>query len=148
MKRRVTVVASELLGVAGAGGPGTADSLLAVALARHGHDVELVVAPGRDLRGLNRHWEQVYAESSVRVRPLAGHGAVRPSFLAPAWHVADALRSDPPDVVVADDWRALAYVALRSRQLGRSFGQTAFVLYCHGPARVFAAAARKVPDTV
>jgi glycosyltransferase involved in cell wall biosynthesis len=79
---------------------------------------------------------------------LVGHGAVRPSFLAPAWHVYDALRTDPPDVVVADDWRALAYAALRSRQLGRALAESAFVVYCHGPARVFAEAARKVPDTV
>ena len=148
MKRRVTVVASEILGVPGTGGPGTADSLLAVALARHGHQVELLVAPGRDVSGLSPRWAQAYAESNVRVRPLTGHSTVRPSFLAPAWHVHEALRGEPPDVVVADDWRALAYAALRSRQLGRSFEQTAFVVYCHGPARVFAAAARKVPDTV
>jgi hypothetical protein len=57
MKRRVAVVASELLGVPGTGGPGTADSLLAVALARHGHDIELLVAPGRDSSGLSPHWE-------------------------------------------------------------------------------------------
>jgi O-antigen biosynthesis protein len=146
--RRVTVVASEILGIPGTGGPGTADSFLAVALGRHGHDVELLVAPGRDVSGLSEEWERRYAESNVRVRPLAGHGAVRPAFLAPARHVYDALRSNPPDVVVADDWRALAYAALRSRQLARSLAETAFVLYCHGPARVFAEAARKVPDTV
>ena len=35
-QRRITVVASELLGVAGTGGPGTADSLLAIALGRPG----------------------------------------------------------------------------------------------------------------
>jgi glycosyltransferase involved in cell wall biosynthesis len=146
--RRITVVASEILGVPGTGGPGTADSFLAIALGRHGHDVELLVAPGRDVSALNEEWRRKFAESNVRVRPLAGHGAVRPSFLAPAWHIHDALRSDPPDVVVADDWRALGYAALRSRQLGRSLAETAFVLYCHGPARVFAEAARKVPDTV
>jgi O-antigen biosynthesis protein len=146
--RRISVVASEILGVPGTGGPGTADSFLAIALGRHGHDVELLVAPGRDISGLSQEWETTYAESNVRVRPLAGHGAVRPSFLAPASHVYEALRTDPPDVVVADDWRALAYAALRSRQLGRSLADTAFVVYCHGPARVFAEAARKVPDTV
>jgi O-antigen biosynthesis protein len=146
--RRVTVVASEILGVPGTGGPGTADSLLAIALGRRGHDVELLVAPGRDIRGLSPNWERTYTESNVRLRPLTEHEAVRPTFLAPAWHVHEALRSDPPDVVVADDWRALAYVALRSRQLGRSLPESAVVVYCHGPARVFAAAARKVPDTV
>jgi glycosyltransferase involved in cell wall biosynthesis len=145
--RRVTVVASEILGVRGTGGPGTGDSLLAVALGRHGHDVELLVAPGRDISGLNHDWARTYTESNVRVRPLPEPGSVRPSFLAPASNVYDALRTDPPDVVVADDWRALAYAALRSRQLGRSLTKTAFVVYCHGPARFFAEAARKVPDT-
>ena len=146
--RRVTVIASEILGVPGTGGPGTADSFLALALGRHGHDVELLVAPGRDISGLNPEWRQTYAESNVRVRPVAEGRTVRPSFLAPAWHVYNALRTDPPEVVVADDWRALAYAALRSRQLGRSVVDSAFVVYCHGPARFFAAAAQKVPDTV
>lgn len=146
--RRITVVASEILGVPGTGGPGTADSFLAVALGRHGHDVELLVAPGRDVSPLSPEWERAFANANVRVRPLSGHRSVRPSFLAPSAHVYDALRSHPPDVVVADDWRALAYAALRSRQVGRSLADTAFVAYCHGPARVFAEAAQKVPDTV
>jgi glycosyltransferase involved in cell wall biosynthesis len=146
--RRISVVGSELLGVAGTGGPGTADSLLAIALARRGHDVRLYVAPGRDVSGVSSEWEQTYSSANVEVIPLAERVVVRPSFLAPAAHVYEALRGDPPDVVVADDWRALAWAALRSRQVGRAFPETAFVVYCHGPARVFAEAARKVPDTV
>jgi glycosyltransferase involved in cell wall biosynthesis len=146
--RRVTVVTSEILGVPGTGGPGTADSLLAVALGRHGHDVELLVAPGRDVKSPTPEWERTYADANVRVRHVTEDAPVRPLFLAPSWHVYNSLRDDPPDVVVADDWRALAYAALRSRQVGRSLVDTAFVLYSHGPARVFAAAARKVPDTV
>jgi len=51
--RRISVVSNELLGVAGTGGPGTADSLLAVALGRRGHEVQLLVAPGRDVSGLS-----------------------------------------------------------------------------------------------
>ena len=146
--RRITVVASEILGVPGTGGPGTADSFLATALGRRGHEVELLVAPGRDVGELSSDWERTYSAANVRVRPLTAGASVRPSFLAPAWHVHAALQSEPPDVVIADDWRALAYAALRSRQVGRSLPRTAFVVYCHGPARVFAAAAQKVPDTV
>ena len=41
--RRVTIVATELLGRPGTGGAGTADSLLAVALGRHGHEVQLLI---------------------------------------------------------------------------------------------------------
>jgi O-antigen biosynthesis protein len=146
--RRITIVASELLGVPGTGGPGTADSLLAIALGRRGHEIELLVAPGRDVDDVSAEWQRTYAQANVRVRALPGHGVVRPAFLAPSWHVYEALRANPPDVVVADDWRALAHASLRSRQVGRSLQDTAFVVYCHGPARVFAAAARKVPDTV
>lgn len=147
MSRRITVATSEILGVPGTGGPGTGDSLLAVALARNGHEVELLVAPGRDVSELSPEWRDAYAAAGVRLRAVQEDLSVTPAFLAPAWHVHAALRVDPPDVVVADDWRALGYAALRSRQLGRSPAETAFVLYCHGPARLFAAAARKVPDT-
>jgi glycosyltransferase involved in cell wall biosynthesis len=146
--RRVAVVASEILGAPGAGGPATADSFLAIALGRHGHHVELLVAPGRDLSRLSPEWHSAYAAANVVVRPLIESASVTPSFLGPSAHVYGALRADPPEVVVADDWRALAYAALRSRQLGMSLAETAFVLYCHGPARVFAAAGRKVPDTI
>jgi glycosyltransferase involved in cell wall biosynthesis len=146
--RRVTVVASEVLGVPGTGGPGTADSLLAVALGRHGHRVELLVAPGRAVGELTGRWERTYTAAGVRVRPLEVRRRVRPQFLAPDVAVLDALRADPPDVVVADDWRGLAWAALRLRQLGGGFADTAFVVYCHGPARVLAEAARKVPDTL
>jgi glycosyltransferase involved in cell wall biosynthesis len=146
--RRITVAASEILGVPGAGGPATADSFLAIALGRRGHDVELVVAPGRDVSSLSAEWRRAYADANVRIRSLGDDRPVLPAFLAPAARIYDALSGDPPDVVVADDWRALPYAALRSRQGGRDFVDTAFVLYCHGPARVFAAAARKVPDAV
>ena len=147
-QRRITVATSEILGVPGGGGPGTADSLLAVALGSRGHDVELLVSSGRDISALSAKWRQAYADSNVRIRPLTDDASVRPAFLAPAAQVYDALCTDPPDVVVADDWRALPYAALRARQAGRALGETAFVLYCHGPARVFAAAARKVPETI
>ena len=132
----------------GTGGPGTADSLLSVALARHGYQVELLLAPGREIEPLSPEWRRAYDASGVRVRHLADQLRVRPLFLGPASATLEALRADPPDVVVADDWRGLAYLALRSRQLGMAFADTAFVVYCHGPARVLAESAQKVPDTL
>src|SRR5439155_427654 len=75
--RRVAVVASEILGVAGTGGPGTADSFLAVALGRNGHDVELLVAPGRDVSRLSPEWESadaVVSPSEWLVGWLRNHG--------------------------------------------------------------------------
>jgi glycosyltransferase involved in cell wall biosynthesis len=145
--KRVTVVASEVLGMPGIGGPGTADSLLALALARAGHRVDVLVAPGREVTPISPEWEQRYADANVTLRRLEPV-SVRPDFLAPAAAVLAGLRADPPDVVVADDWRGLAWAVLRSRQVGRGFADTAFVVYAHGPSRLLAEAARKVPDTI
>jgi glycosyltransferase involved in cell wall biosynthesis len=145
--RRVAVVASEVLGMPGIGGPGTADSLLALALARAGHRVELLVAPGRDVVPIAPEWEQRYSAANVNVRRL-DPARVRPDFLAPSAAVLAALRDVRPDVVIADDWRGLAFAALRARQVGLGFGDTTFVIYAHGPSRLLAEAARKVPDTV
>jgi glycosyltransferase involved in cell wall biosynthesis len=147
-KRRVTVVASELLGRAGTGGAGTADSLLAVALGRHGHDVELLIASGRDIGSLDEEWTRIYAEAGVSVRVLQRMHGVRPPYHAPTLEVFHALRDRQPDVVIADDWRGLAHAALRARQTGRTLQDTAFVVHCHGPGRVLAEFAAKVPDTL
>ena len=146
--RRITVVASELLGRAGTGGAGTADSLLAVALGRHGHRVDFLIASGRDIGPLSPAWTRTYESAGVNIRILERKPGVRPPYLAPSLEVFDALRENPPDIVVVDDWRGLGYAALRARQTGRALTETAFVVYCHGPGRVLAAFAEKVPDTL
>jgi glycosyltransferase involved in cell wall biosynthesis len=146
--RRVTVVASELLGRPGTGGAGTADSLLAVALGRHGHQVELLIASGRDIGPLSSEWTARYESAGVSVHVLERLTDVRPPYLASPYEVFRALRDNPPDVVIANDWRGLAYLALRARQAGLAFGRTAFVIHCHGPGRVLTEFAQKIPDTL
>jgi glycosyltransferase involved in cell wall biosynthesis len=146
--RRITVVASEVLGRPGTGGAGTADSLLAVALGRHGHDVELLVASGRDIDRLSPEWTSTYASAGVSVRVLPGLQGVRPSYLAPTLEVFQALRVRPPEVVIVNDWRGLGYAAARARQVGLALTETALVVHCHGPGRVLAEFAAKVPDTL
>jgi glycosyltransferase involved in cell wall biosynthesis len=148
VSKRITVVTSEPLGRAGTGGAGTADSLLAVALGRHGHEVELLVASGRVIGALSPEWTQRYAEANVSVRVLARLSGVRPDALAPTLEVFHALRDRPPDVAVVNDWRGLGYASMRARQLGRTLTETAFVVHCHGPGRVLAEFAQKVPDTL
>jgi len=148
MTRRITVVTSELLGRAGTGGAGTADSLLAVALARHGHRVQLLVASGRDIQSVSAEWTRAYESAGVEVRFLARMEGVRPSYLAPTLEVYRALREQPPDLVIVDDWRGLGWAAMRARQTGLALPETAFVVHCHGPARVLAEFAQKVPDTL
>jgi glycosyltransferase involved in cell wall biosynthesis len=145
--RRITIVASELLGRAGTGGAGTADSLLAVALGRRGHRVELLIASGRDIGPLSPTWTRIYDSAGVTIRVLERRPGVRPPYLAPTLEVFHALREEPPDVVVVDDWRGLAFAALQARQAGLTLTETAFVVHCHGPGRVLAAFAQKVPDT-
>ncbi|HZC28246.1 MAG TPA: glycosyltransferase family 4 protein [Gaiellaceae bacterium] len=146
--RRVTIVASELLGRAGTGGAGTADSLLAVALGRHGHPVRLLVASGRDIGELNPTWTRIYADAGVDVRVLEAAHRVRPTYLSPPLEVYHALRDDPPDVAIVNEWRGLGWAALRARQTGLALTETAFVVHCHSPGRVLTAFAQKVPDTL
>jgi glycosyltransferase involved in cell wall biosynthesis len=83
----------------------------------------------------------------VTVRVLERRDGVRPPYLAPPLEVFHALRDAPPDVAIVNDWRGLGYAAQRARQLGIALGQTAFVVHCHGPGRVLAEFAHKVPDT-
>ena len=146
--RRITIVSSEPLGRPGTGGAGTADSLLAVALGRFGHDVELLIATGREIGELNPKWTGIYESAGVQVRMLEPLSGVRPRHLAPTLEVFNALRARPAEVAIVDDWRGLGYAALRTRELGRALRETAFIVHCHGPARMLAEFAGKVPDTV
>jgi glycosyltransferase involved in cell wall biosynthesis len=146
--RRVTIVASELLGRAGTGGAGTADSLLAIALARHGHRVRLLIASGREIGTLNPEWTRRYESAGVEIRVLDPIGDVRPSYLAPPLEVFHALREDPPEVAIVNDWRGLGFAALRARQTALALDETAFVVHCHSPGRVLTEFAQKVPDTL
>src|SRR5919204_2279567 len=146
--RHVTIVASELLGRAGTGGAGTADSLLAIALGRHGHRVRLLAATGREVRDVDAVWTERYASSGVEIRIVERLEGITPDYMRPSFEVFEALREQPPEVVVVDDWRGLGCLAQRARQVDLALRETAFVVHCHGPARVLAEFARKVPDTL
>jgi O-antigen biosynthesis protein len=144
--RRITVVATEVLGRPGTGGAGTADSLLALALARRGHNVQLLVGSGRPAGPVSEEWRPAYESAGVELRMLEATLRVEPSYLAPTLEVYHALRERPPEVVIVDDWRALAFSALQARRLGLALSETAFITHCHGPSRILAEFARKVPD--
>ena len=133
--RRVTVIAHELRGFRPAGGMGTATTFLALALARLGHSVEILLGK-HDPRSLEPHWASVYRDAGVVIRPVPqSNEAVEPWEFAHAHSVMLGLRDDPPDVVVAHDFGAPAYSALRLRGSGLGFGETLFVVFCHGPRR-------------
>jgi glycosyltransferase involved in cell wall biosynthesis len=133
--RRVVVIAHELRGFRPAGGMGTATTLLALALARLGHSVEILLG-NHDPRTLDPHWAEVYGDAGIRIRPVP-HSTepVEPWEFAHAHTVMLGLRDEPPDVVVAHDFGAPAYSALRLKQAGLGFEKTLFVLFCHGSRR-------------
>jgi len=114
---------------------GTATTFLALALARLGHSVEILLGK-HDPRSLDPHWRDVYTNAGIRIRPVPpGAERVEPWEFAHAHGVMLGLRDEPPDVVVAHDFGAPAYSALRLRQVGLAFGETLFVVFCHGPRR-------------
>lgn len=131
----MTVIAHELRGLRPVGGMGTAITFLALALARLGHSVEILLgkhAPG----SIDPYWESVYTGAGIRIRPTPqSDEPVEPWQFANAHNIMLGLRDDPPDVVIAHDFGAPAYSALRLRQAGLAFESTLFVVFCHGTRR-------------
>ena len=114
---------------------GTATAFLALALARLGHSVEVLLGR-REPESIDPYWKGVYTSAGLRIRPVpAGGDQVEPWEFAHAHAVMLGLRDDPPDVVIAHDFGAPAYSALRVRQAGFGFENTLFVVFCHGPRR-------------
>jgi glycosyltransferase involved in cell wall biosynthesis len=133
--RRVTLVANELRGLYPAGGMGTATTFLALALARMGHSVEILVS-WQPERSLDPYWSSMYAQAGVRIQRVPDSGErVEPQRFGVMRTVELALRADPPDVVVVHDLGAPAYSALRLRHLGLAFEDVLFVVFCHGTRR-------------
>jgi O-antigen biosynthesis protein len=133
--RRVSVVAHELRGVLPVGGMGTATTFLALALARMGHDVEILLGI-HDPKSIDPYWKSVYETAGVRIQPApVCDTPVEPWQFLHMRSIELGLRIDPPDVVVAADFGAPAYTALRLRQAGVAFEHTLFVGFCHGTRR-------------
>ncbi len=141
--RRITLVADELLGYAG-NGLGAATTFLAVALARMGHEVEVLYFGKTPTGPVDSEWRRLYERVDVRVRPvLPRETSVEPPHFTGSREVELALRSEPPDVVIAQDFGAPAYCAVQLRRLGLAFESTLFVVYCHGTRQWVADMARK-----
>ncbi len=132
--RRITLVSSQLLGfeLAG-GGVGAATAFLAIALARMGHDVHVLYTKECLPRPLDEEWARRYADAGVKIERVPALAApVEPPYFGRLRAVDLALRADPPEVVIAHEYGAPAYNALRLRQLGVAYEDTVFVAYCHG----------------
>ena len=144
-RKRITLVADEVLGFVRTGGIGTATTFLSVALARMGHEVELLYVADPPTAPMAHDWLQLYDEAGVKIRMLSRSAArIEPPYFGRMRDVEDALASDPPDVVITQDLAAPAYTALRAHQLGLDFDRTLFVVYCHGGRRWITDMAQKV----
>jgi glycosyltransferase involved in cell wall biosynthesis len=142
--RRITLIANELRGLYPAAGMGTATTFLALALARMGHSVELLIAWQAE-RPLDPYWEHTYAEAGIRIRRAQPSAArVRPAHFETPHTVERALCADPPDVVIGTDLNAPLYNALRVRQAGLGFDDTLFVVFCHGTRRWILEQSRRI----
>ncbi len=134
--RRVTIIAAQLLGFDQWGGVGAATTFLAIALARMGHDVEVIYTKEQLLNPMDGEWARRYEDVGVTIGLLpALDVTVEPAYFARMRAVELALRANPPEVVITHEYGAPAYVGLRLRQLGIAFEDTLFVAYCHGTGR-------------
>lgn len=142
--RRVTVVAFELRGFLPVGGMGTATTFLALALARMGHSVELLLG-NLSVEAIDPYWGELYAEAGIRLRSAPqSEECVEPAHFADARSVELGLLDEPPDVVIGHDLLGPLYSALRVRQAGIAFDNTLFVVFCHGGKRYIMDVSRNV----
>src|SRR6185312_12905805 len=89
-----------------------------------------------DPRSLDPQWAARYDAAGIAIRPVPQSSErVEPWEFAHTHNVMLGLREAPPDVVVAHDFGAPAYSALRLRQVGLGFEDTLFVVFCHGSRR-------------
>jgi glycosyltransferase involved in cell wall biosynthesis len=142
-RRRVTLVADELRGIQG-GGLGTVFAFLAIALARIGHEVEVLYF-GDPEHALDPGWAKTYGRWGITVHRLPrAAGRIEPPYFNRLFDIDSALTASNPDVVIAQDLAGAAYVALRRRQLGLGHEGTLFIVRCSGTRRWITDAARKV----
>jgi O-antigen biosynthesis protein len=134
--RRITIVTYELRGFLPVGGMGTATTFLALALARMGHSVEILLGVMHRPESIDPEWRDLYESHGIRIRPVPpNEEAVAPAHFERTYGVARALQAEPPDVVVVHDLGAPAYAALRLRELRGTLADTLFVVFCHGTRR-------------
>jgi glycosyltransferase involved in cell wall biosynthesis len=115
---------------------GTATTFLALALARMGHSVEILLGVMHRPESIDPYWHDIYRRAGIQIRGApASDEPVEPWPFLRARSIELGLRENPPDVVVAHDLAAPAYTALRMRQAGLAFEDTVFVVFCHGSRR-------------
>src|SRR4029079_4727692 len=133
----------ELLGYAG-NGIGTTTTFVSLALARAGHDIEILFV-GTPPSEPVQEWQKLYDDASVRVRVVPRRDEhVVPGPFARSRDLEHVLRADTPDGVVVQHLGAPAYTSIRLRRLGLAFEHTSFVVFCHGTRQWITDVSRKV----
>lgn len=153
---RVCVVSYEVVGPSRNGGIGTANTSLALALARGELDVSLLYTGAPSTPHERDKWAAHFADRGVRYRQLEADAVDRVSNafvnVRRAWatyeHVRTWHREEPFDVIHGPECQGhLAFVAL-AKQQGVDFGATDVVTGVHSPTRWCMEANREPLDTL
>jgi len=142
--KRITFVASEMLGLVRSGGLGTATTFLALALGRAGHEVSIVLFGAMVGGDPDPYWKGLYRQHGVTFERLAQGNRVNPSEAQVGYDLTRLLLRNTPDVVIAQDTAGPAAQALELRRLGLGFRSTRFVTFCHGNSVWLAEAVQKL----
>lgn len=143
--KRIVLVTDEVLGLTRNAGAATANTFLAFALADLGHQVKVLYPAPLGPEGLSETWAWEYERRGIRIQgvePLLH--PVSPATATVTCAVEEALRDDPPDLVIADDRYGSCYACARTRSLGIGFPDTLFAIYCHGTTAWISEAHRKI----
>ena len=147
--KRVCIATSEINGVVGSGGIGTAYYHLARHLAEWGHDV--VIAYVNEKAADKRLMEDaraLYARFDIAFEPIAPRrfgDSVREQVSASTMTLLDWVRARerPFDIVHVSERRGLGYGLLLAKSLGMAFGSTHFVVKGSSPLLWLAEANRR-----
>ena len=147
--KRVCIATSEIDGVVGSGGIGTAYYHLARHLVEWGHDV--VIAYVNEKAADKRLMEDacaLYARFDIAFEPIPPRrfgDSAREQVCAPTMTLLDWMRARerPFDIMHVSDRRGLGYGPLLAKSLGTDFGSTHFVVNGSGPLLWLAEASRR-----
>jgi glycosyltransferase involved in cell wall biosynthesis len=155
---RVCIASYEVAGPTRNGGIGTANTSLALALARAGHEVTLLLTgyPGSEGLVDARRWERHYSRQDVQFQILgtgfestvrAPHANVRRAYEFYRW-LREREANDGFDIVHFPECQGHAYYAVLGRHQRIAFDSTLFVAGVHSSTRWCSEANRELPRSI
>ena len=147
--KRVCIATSEIDGVVGSGGIGTAYYHLARHLVEWGHDVVIAYVNDKAVdKRLMEDARALCARFDIAFEPIPPRrfgDSVREQVCAPTMTLLDWMRARerPFDIMHVSDRRGLGYGPLLAKSLGTNFGSTHFVVNGSGPLLWLAEASRR-----